>query len=193
LTGYLALKSAYEEQIAAQEVQEGISISGRNPAQNREIERTELKKQALFLLTNTHFDYINAMEQSVPDGYPEPELFRARLLDPWVRFFEQAFEWPQMTYLFYPYFWGRKAKWSSLIQLEDNDPLHAQFIRAGAARVTVPVRPGFEPSIVHYLETGALWGGMDPPPCLVKKLMRPCRKWFVQAISQDSVARLVLS
>ncbi len=26
---------------------------------------------------------------------------------------EQAFEWEHVMYLFYPYFWGRKSKWTA--------------------------------------------------------------------------------
>ena len=36
--------------------------------------------------------------------------------------------------------------------------------RAGSARVVVPVRPGFEVAVTHFLETGKLWGGEGEPP-----------------------------
>jgi hypothetical protein len=39
----------------------------------------------------------------------------------------------------------------------DEDPLFASFLQAGAARVQVPVRPGFEERIVTYASTGRLW------------------------------------
>ena len=41
--------------------------------------------------------------------------------------------------------------------MTDNDPLYAQFLRAGAARVQVPVRPGFEANVMTYLSTGEIW------------------------------------
>ena len=31
---------------------------------------------------------------------------------PYVRFFEQAFEWEHIVYFFYPYFWGWKPAWN---------------------------------------------------------------------------------
>ena len=163
LKGYLAAKSRYDEQVAASRVTEGISISGRNPGQNRVLERNELKKAAISLLTQQHYEGVDAMEVSNPEGYPQLNIALAPLIGSVVKFFEQAFEWPEMTYLFYPYFWGRKSRWQELILLEDNDPIHAEFLRAGAARVVVPVRPGFEPAILHYLETGQIWQGTDPP------------------------------
>jgi hypothetical protein len=82
---------------------------------------------------------------------------------PYVRFFEQAFEWEHIIYFFYPYFWGWKKAWDQRMLLDDVDPLFADFLRAGAARVVFPVRPGFEVAILHYLETGEIWNGGPPP------------------------------
>jgi hypothetical protein len=64
-----------------------------------------------------------------------------------------------MVYVFYPYFWGKKSDWVTVAQLTDVDPLFAQFLRAGAARVQVPVRVGFEEAMLTYLSTGELWAG----------------------------------
>ena len=69
-----------------------------------------------------------------------------------------------MTYIFYPYFWGRKDAWPALALLDDTDPLFARFLQAGAARVQMPVSPGYEEVIAHYMESnGELWDGGDPP------------------------------
>jgi hypothetical protein len=67
-----------------------------------------------------------------------------------VSFFEQAFEWRNMQYTFYPYYWTRKEDWASLSQVEEVDPLFGWFLRAGAARVVIPVRPGWETRVVNY-------------------------------------------
>jgi hypothetical protein len=64
-----------------------------------------------------------------------------------------------MVYVFYPYFWGKKDDWVTVSQLADTDPLFAQFLRAGAARVQVPVRVGFHDAMLTYLSTGELWAG----------------------------------
>lgn len=37
------------------------------------------------------------------------------------------------------------------------------FLRAGAARVVVPVRPGFEQAMALYLATGIIWNGSHVP------------------------------
>lgn len=44
-----------------------------------------------------------------------------------------------------------------LSKLDDDDPLFARFLQAGAARVQVPVRPGFVKTIIEYLEIEDEW------------------------------------
>ena len=84
----------------------------------------------------------------------------------YVRFFEQAFEWDQMQYVFYPYFWARKSTWIDRFVKQDVDPVFLEFLRAGSARVVVPVRPGFEVAVTHFIETGKIWGGDGDPPAI---------------------------
>jgi hypothetical protein len=81
-----------------------------------------------------------------------------------VRFFEQAFEWDQMQFVFYPYFWARKAMWADRFSSDEHDWEFREFVRAGYARVVVPVRPGFEHAVSYYLATCRLWGGDGAPP-----------------------------
>lgn len=155
MTAYRELQAQYDEQVAALQVQQGVDIQGRNPLVNRQVEQAELKRAAISILTDQHFDHIDALRKNVPKyGYPELDLAETAVEGPYIRFFEQAFEWENMTYLFYPYFWGRKEDWITDALLDDTDPLFAQFLRAGAARVVVPARPGFEAAICSYLSNG---------------------------------------
>jgi hypothetical protein len=94
-------------------------------------------------------------------------------------FFERAFEWEHLMYIYYPYFWGRKddparpgvdkAKWGELILIQDLDPQFEAFLKAGAARVVIPVRPGFEGALAHYHETGDVWMGEEIPDMYSKQ------------------------
>jgi hypothetical protein len=79
------------------------------------------------------------------------------------RFFENAFEWNNMVYVFYPYFWGRRPNWITALHLTDPDPDFAAFLKAGAARVQVPVRPGFEDAVAYYCQFREVWEGNDAP------------------------------
>ena len=162
LQGSIAKRAAYERALAEARAAAGVAIQGRNPLYNERIVETEMQKQALSLLTGQHFDGFGALELS-GEGYPQPALARAEQQSPYIRFFEQAFEWEHQIYFFYPYFWGLKKAWGRRALLDDVDPLFADFLRAGAARLVFPVRPGFEAAVVHYLETGEIWNGGVPP------------------------------
>ena len=134
-----------------------------NPdAVNRQIERTELKRCFISILSNSDVSGTN-------DVAPFPPLMTMNfpLIEKDgknIRFFEQAFEWDKMGYVFYPYLLGRSSQWVDRLFLKvENDPLFENFLRAGYARVVVPVRPGFEDSINFYLLTGKPWLGGDLP------------------------------
>lgn len=95
--------------------------------------------------------------------YPQPSF----PLDPdyarAVRFFEQAFEWENLTSFLYPYYWSRKETWYHLNQFSSDDPLHQRFLRAGAARVILPIRPTFNADVLFFLITGKMFISGDVP------------------------------
>lgn len=152
----------YEQKLKAADAARGVVIQGRNPAANRQIEKTELKKLAVTMMTGQYYTRFNSMWE-LPNAFPEMFLSDAIDEGKFIQFFEQAFEWTQMTYLFYPYFWGKRANWVRNSNLPDNDPLFARFLEAGAARVVVPVHPAYNDAVMFYLETGKLWNGGDSP------------------------------
>ena len=114
------------------------------------------------MLTAQHFDLFSSILDS-PGTFPRIDFDEANAEGRYIRFFEQAFEWENMTYVFYPYFWGRKSKWLERILWRDIDPVHAEFLKSGAARVVAPVRPGFDSAVLHFLDTGEIWDGGDLP------------------------------
>jgi hypothetical protein len=101
-----------------------------------------------------------------PAGSPRFDLAQAMQRGSFVRFVEQAFEWEQMQYVFYPYFWARTDTWED--RFAESDPAYQfrRFLQAGWARVVIPVRPGFETVLHYYLETGNLWSGRAAPPAV---------------------------
>jgi hypothetical protein len=160
IEAYLNKKAAYEEKKAQRQLQDGVQIAGHNPLDNRRIEREELKKLVLYSVLRTGYIDFNSYY-----GTAEPllDLSKAEQNGSEIRFFENAFEWHNMTYVFYPYFWNRHARWISALHLTDPDSDFAAFLRAGAARVQVPVRPGFERAVAYFCQTGDVWKGQDPP------------------------------
>ncbi|GAA4757338.1 hypothetical protein GCM10023350_48670 [Nocardioides endophyticus] len=180
--GYLKLLRDYQDELAALQVQAQNAIAGRNPAENRQIERAELRKHAIATLTAQQFDLFGAVA-TAPEGFPELDLAEADAEGRYVRFFEQAFEWEQMMYLFYPYYWGRKTNWLNRALLQDVDPQFADFLKAGSARVVLPVRPGFETAVAHFLDTGEIWDGANPP-----LLTSPLYVSIIQEIKERDLA-----
>lgn len=159
IKAYEAAKSRYDNAVEAARIQAGFDQAfGRNPAANREIERGEIKRACISLASGQRFETFDAMTRNVaPHGYPEIDFAEAKAEARYVELFEQSFEWNNMTYVFYPYFWSRKDEWLTLVQLADEDPLFNRFLQAGAARVQVPVRPGFESVILNYLSGVEVW------------------------------------
>lgn len=137
---------------------------GDNPNMNRIIEAEELKKACISLITNQKYESFDAMQDGKgPNGYPEFNHEEARREGSYIQLFEHLVEWKQMTYWFYPYFWGRKRNWIEKKQFKSNDPMFQAFIEAGAARVILPVRRGYEKALMYFLETGVPWEGNDIP------------------------------
>ena len=174
MTAYERALADYNEQVAAAQIQAGVQIEGRNPEFNRRIERDELKKSTLRLLTNDYAmtrvsgewrssEAFNAMLPNGQYGYPEFDVDETSVEGKMIQFFEQAFEWGNMTYFLYPYIWGRKGNWDDIFPLNDPDPQFRDFLRAGAARVIVPVHSAYNETVLHYLNTNEIWNGGDPP------------------------------
>lgn len=181
LKAYAAIMEAYQqalanynEQVSAAQIQAGVQIQGRNPDINRSIERDELKKGVLRMLTNNfaktrvsgawrYNEMFNAMEANGQFGYPEFNIDEAMVEGRIVQFFEQAIEWNNVTYRFYPYIWGRKAGWRDIFPLTDTDPQFTEFLRAGSARVIVSVHPSYNETLLHYMATNEIWNGGSPP------------------------------
>ncbi|MCI0693837.1 hypothetical protein L0337_17750 [candidate division KSB1 bacterium] len=192
LAAYEALKQSRENRASQ------IQITGRNERINQQIIKEELKKQCISLITK-YFDNIksdetaplpfDAMKTRLEDmitkrtdngtaeinSKPLPALSLAESFKEGrlIQFFEQAFDWENIMYLLYPYFWGQIKKWYEQYKyLDERDYLFGQFLRAGSARVLISVRPHYELAVVHYLYTGEVWNG-GPAPVINDDLYIP--------------------
>lgn len=164
VTAYQRLESERKQELTSKQMASMSSISSQSPGQKRAIEKEELKRGCLQILSGQHFLEFDATQGDVPPfGYPEFDIDEAMSESEYVRFFEQSFEWENMTYSFYPYYWGRKGKWIENRLDGDDDPAFNSFMRAGSARVVLPVRPGAENSMVYFLKFGGVWSGEQAP------------------------------
>lgn len=164
----LAAYAAYIQEKAdfeAAELEKRMERNARNPLLNREIEHRELKRMAISYLSCQFYDQFDAMKSKVkPCGYPEMSLPEAQAEAFFIQFFEHAFDWTFMSYIFYPYFWGRKCTWKDKVQDESGDFIFNKFLTAGSVRVLVPVRDAYYDHVAYFITTGDIWGGSNTPP-----------------------------
>jgi len=160
INAYNKQKAEYDNAVAAME--DGNNIQGQNPITNRKVEKMELKKWGIEMLTLQRFCGFNAMKRA-SDQSPEMSFDEAKNEAPFVKFIEQAIDWNNMTYLYYPYFWSDKKRWNIIKNFNDNDPAFADFLQAGYARVVVPVQTQFTEAVLYYLQSGQIWMGEDMP------------------------------
>lgn len=143
---------------------------GAPPSQSLKTLRNELKKHCISIVTRQRYESFLSTQDGDPPFF---DFIEAADEGAYIRFFEQAFEWDQMQYVCYPYFWGRYKTWAPRFLRQDVDPTFLEFLQAGAARVVIPVRPGFEIALTHYLETGRIWNGQGEPPPINSPLYLP--------------------
>jgi type II secretory pathway pseudopilin PulG len=72
-----------------------------------------------------------------------------------IKFIHNAIEWENVLYFTYPYFWDDNALWDFKKFLYHPDSTHRTFLRSGAARVVLTIRPGFEPSFTALVDSGS--------------------------------------
>jgi hypothetical protein len=161
---FTAIRAAYDlrfqewkEAQTAASFDEGdpyASLFGRNPSANRELVRQELQRAALSIMQNRPLDYDNIDERQ-SDGSDDPRIDFDELAQSAseIRFLNQAFEWENLTWVLYPYFWGRQSEWNTKLLWEDPDTRFVEFLKAGAARVVIPVRPDWEAAVDNYMMT----------------------------------------
>lgn len=170
-----AIIDAYEEALieynnaTAEEDNKAVVIKDSNPNFYRQIENTVLRKNCISYMANratdsTHGYGLSGLTQG--SSFNDYETVLSSKLDKYtafVKFMEQAFEWDNLSYYLYPYYWGNKQNWVELYQSENTDPLFRAFLQSGMARVIVTVRPGFEDAVQFYLATGKIWNGGEVP------------------------------
>ncbi|MDN3695446.1 hypothetical protein QWZ06_26075 [Chryseobacterium tructae] len=170
-----AIIQAYEGALAeynnklSEEQNKAVEIKGSNPNFYRKIENTILRKNCISYMADrtsgsTHGYGLSGLTEG--SSFLDYETKLDKNLDRYtafVKFMEQAFEWENLSYYLYPYYWGDKQNWETLYRAEDTDPLFGAFLQSGMARVIATVRPGFEDAVQFYLATGKIWNGGEVP------------------------------
>ncbi len=179
LTTFDSLYLSYEDQLldyesklaqfnAEQKARENLTQDayGVPPSKQKQVMLTEIKKHAISIFTDnatSKAPYDQNYSVNTNTTPPTIDRSKAKIQGEFIRFFEQAFEWAQMQYAFYPYFWSSYSRWEDKFRFDDPNYEFQQFMQAGSARVIVPVRLGYEEAVAHYLHTGEIWDGESPP------------------------------
>jgi hypothetical protein len=74
----------------------------------------------------------------------------------YIKFIQTAIDWDNAIVFLYPYFWDTSWNEQEKLFLNHPDPVHREFLRAGAARVIIAIQPGFEEDVVSLLEQGQM-------------------------------------
>lgn len=160
---YLSEKRAYDSQLAyAQSTQTSFEDS---PTANRLKEQRELKRAAITLMTDQDFSMFGSIEwpPATAGDTPVINTHEAAAEANYIRFFEESIEWANMAHVLYDYAWAGSDRWIELLGLGSNDLEHEAFLQSGAAKVAVPVMPGYEIAVLNYLQSGVIWDGEGEP------------------------------
>jgi hypothetical protein len=165
------------------------SLVGKDTLSLRRLEREEMVRLIMLWLIGPGTEYANApasiestlnnmlddertfLKPLAPTTQPSPTFAR---LDPanWqtalsfgdlVKFVQQAVEWENLLYFYYPYFWGSEEQGRDKMLFQHPDPEHENFLRAGYCRVVLTIRPDFEADFTRLVETGSLGGEYTSP------------------------------
>jgi hypothetical protein len=149
-----------------------------DPLTLRRMEREEVMKTTLKWIFGPAFDLMpsevsrlyggedGGLATLEPSRLTVAQWAQAMGLGEFVKFLHQAIEWENVLYFVYPYFWDHPRNHPLKRFLHHPDALHQAFLRGGAARVVLTVRPGFEESFTKLFETGSLDGELGNHPYL---------------------------
>ncbi|WP_406729149.1 hypothetical protein WJ438_37660 [Streptomyces sp. GD-15H] len=167
---YEALLAAHEDRIRAYRAERNLlgadqrRLRERSPARHAEMIRDEIKRHVIAWLLDEEDGFRGRHALKGEHGY-DIDLEQASRFAPEIQFLEQAFEWTNLTYVLYPYYWADRDEWPELLELEAVDSELARFLRSGSARVVVPARPGMTNAVAHWLLYRQPWqGGLPPVP-----------------------------
>lgn len=73
-----------------------------------------------------------------------------------VLFINEAIEWENLIFYLDSYFWDIPASWNFIRQIQHPDAQRQAFLRAGSARVVVPIRKGYELAWSQFYQGGSV-------------------------------------
>ncbi len=151
----------------ATQPEEEINLPSGARRRLKKMARNELQRAAIGIMRNEPVDYNHIKYLSTQEPpFPITNIPVLKEEEAEIQFLQQAFEWEHLSWVLYPYFWGRRdgtPGWKNTVVQDHPDPDFAAFLNAGAARLQISVRPGFEDLVKHFMETREAYEGNGLP------------------------------
>jgi hypothetical protein len=126
-----------------------------DPDTLRRIEREEIQRLTLgWLVPGFLASAAAPSAPTEPQGLSDASWQQALEYGEYIKFVHSAIDWSRLAYFLYPYFWSDRQ--IERLFLRHPDPIHRDFLRAGAARVIVPIMPGFEEELTSFIDKGRI-------------------------------------
>lgn len=124
-----------------------------DPQELRRMEREEIQRLTLAWLV-PGFPGSSAIPSgpTEPQGLSDASWQQALEFGEYIKFVHSAIDWARLSYFLYPYFWSDRQ--IDRLYLRHPDADHRDFLRAGAARVVVPIVPGSEEALTTFIDGG---------------------------------------
>jgi hypothetical protein len=138
IDGYTTLKEQAEESLNSW----NPNNPGMAPLKKLAFIREELKREIIKKILDCNdlgaSFQIKDNYKDPKDGYEMDCCLDAKNAEQ-VKFIEHLFDWNNLTYEFFPYFYGNKDNWNKISSLQDDDPHFEAFMKASYATVYLPV------------------------------------------------------
>lgn len=161
LDTYRAIVHSYQAQVRAHAAATAPDLDASQDvnarASNRAVERYTLKYDSFELLFE-RLEVLTGIGDQPSQGRPPNQLVLGR--PRYLRFFETAFEWDEMSYSFFGAERDRPIV-AALSARTAHDPRFRRFLDASFASVLVPVAPEHALAVLQFLAEGVIWDG--PP------------------------------
>jgi len=132
-------------------------IAGDDPARLRRMEREAIMRSVLEWLFPGFQDASSVLANLPSPGDLDPGTWQQVMqYGEYIKFVQTAIDWDNVMVFLYPYFWDTIWHEKEKLFLDHPDPIHREFLRAGAARVILAILPGFEDQVVSLLDQGQL-------------------------------------
>ena len=115
----------------------------------RQLEREQIMRSVLEWLIP---GFGTAVVDAGPGGLDQSAWLQVMEYGEYIKFVHSAIDWANLSYVLYPYFWAGGGM--DQLFLRYADARHREFLRAGAARVFLPVEPGRESEWAALLDQG---------------------------------------